>query len=66
MNTWILFQMSVISLPLRRCSLQGFNPDWGSGSEQSCAEGFQPLFSVRGIVPRALGGTSAHLQEPQS
>lgn len=63
MNTWILFQMSVISLPLQRQSLQGFNPDWGSSSEQGCAKGFQPCFPVQGIFPRAFGDC-AHLQEP--
>ena len=56
MNTWILLQMSVISLPLQRWSLQGFIPGWGAGLEQGVCKGISAPLSCRGHCSPELSG----------
>lgn len=55
MNMWILLQMSVISFPLQRWSLQGFVPGWGVQVwSKGCAKGFQPRSPAEVIAPQSF------------
>lgn len=56
MNTWILLQMSVISLLLQRWSRQGFIPSWGAGSEQGVCKEISVPLPCRGHCSPELSG----------